>query len=230
MVITKSLLSQYIDLAVNGETRVFGCLRWRAVTSDLNMLRDESWDGSAQTCCLVQADLKIKCSANGFGCNRCTLNLGQTIFDAPTKNSNLFRLLIFGAILGITCTPFGCSKICLCWFNFLALPKIHSTKTARSPEILEFHRISPLKNIHIPRKTLSFPPISLPKSRPQGPKASRNGLPQLCALLRLHRRPTAAAPERRPAVPAPRRAAAGGAAAGRCGRRCLWIWHRDVAW
>ena len=118
MVITKSLLSQYIDLAVNGETRVFGCLRWRAVTSDLNMLRDESWDGSAQTCCLVQADLKIKWSANGFGCNRCTLNLGQTIFDAPTKNSNLFRLRIFWCYTGYNLYPIWMLKNLLVLVQF----------------------------------------------------------------------------------------------------------------
>lgn len=173
---------------------------------------------------------KPKCSTNGFGCNRCTLNLGQTIFDAPTKNSNLFRLRIFWCYTGYNLYPIWMLKNLLVLVQCPCSSQNSFNKNARSPKILEFHRISPLKKIHIPRKTLSFPPISLPKSRPQGPKASRNGLPQLCAVLRLHRRPTAAAPERRPAVSAPRRAATGGAAAGRCGRRCLWIWHRDVAW
>ena len=143
----------------------------------------------------------------------------------PTFSGSEF----FGAILGITCTPFGCSKICLCWFNFLALPKIHSTKTLDHLKSSNFIEFPHSKIYTFQEKPYLFHQFSLPKSRPQGSKASRNGLPQR-AVLRLHRRPTAAAPERRPAVPAPRRAATGGAAAGRCGRRCLWIWHRDVAW
>lgn len=123
---------------------------------------------------------KPKCSTNGFGCNRCTLNLGQTIFDAPTKNSNLFRLRIFWCYTGYNLYPIWMLKNLLVLVQFPRSSQNSFNKNARSPKILEFHRISPLKNIHIPRKTLSFPPIFTPQIQAPRPQSFPQWPPAAC--------------------------------------------------